>query len=73
TEGNLTAFFIERQTLPEPVKKRNSDLPWLKLVDLHPDSRHYQINNLDPIGTYAFRVTAINHRTIGNPSEIKSP
>ncbi|KAI2651372.1 V-set and immunoglobulin domain-containing protein 10-like 2 [Labeo rohita] len=73
TEGNLTAFFIERQRLPEPVKKRNSDLPWQKLVDLDPDSRHYQINNLDPTGTYAFRVTAINHRTTGNPSEIKSP
>ncbi|XP_059381435.1 V-set and immunoglobulin domain-containing protein 10-like 2 [Carassius carassius] len=73
TEGNLTGFFIERQRLPEPVKKRNSDLPWQKLADLDHDSRHYQINNLDPNGAYAFRVTAINHRTIGNPSEIKNP
>lgn len=73
TEGNLTGFVIERQRLPEPVKKRNSDIPWQKLADLDHDSRHYQINNLDPTGAFAFRVTAINHRTIGNPSEIKSP
>lgn len=73
TDGELTGFFIERQRLPEPVKKRNSDLPWQKSAYLEPDSRNYQINNLDPTGTYAFRITAFNHRTIGNPSEIKSP
>lgn len=73
TEGELTGFFIERQRLPEPVKKRNTDVPWQKLVDLDPDSRTYQINNLDPNGAYAFRITAINHRTIGNPSDIMNP
>lgn len=73
TDGDLTGFFIERQRLPEPVKKRNGGLPWQKLVDLEPDSRSFQISNLDPLGSYAFRITAINHRTIGNPSEIKSP
>lgn len=73
TDGDLTGFFIERQRLPDPGKKRNGDLPWQKLVDLDPDSRSYQISNLDPMGTYVFRITAINHRTIGIPSEIKSP
>ncbi|ROL47584.1 V-set and immunoglobulin domain-containing protein 10-like 2 [Anabarilius grahami] len=63
----------KRQRLPEPVKKRNGGLPWQKLVDLEPDSQSFQISNLDPLGSYAFRITAINHRTIGNPSEIKSP
>lgn len=72
-EGELTGFFIERQRLPEPVKKRSSDPPWVKLVDLEPDARNYQINKLDPTGTYAIRITAVNHRTIGNPSDIKSP
>ncbi|XP_051534073.1 V-set and immunoglobulin domain-containing protein 10-like 2 [Myxocyprinus asiaticus] len=73
TDGDFTGFFIERQRLPDPVKKRSSDPPWQKLVDLDPDARSYQVNSLDPTGTYVFRITAINHRTIGNPSEIKSP
>ncbi|XP_051536307.1 V-set and immunoglobulin domain-containing protein 10-like 2 [Myxocyprinus asiaticus] len=73
TDGDLTGFFIERQRLPDPVKKLNSDPPWQKLVDLDPDVRTYQVDSLDPIGTYVFRITAVNHRTIGNPSEIKSP
>ncbi|XP_051959677.1 V-set and immunoglobulin domain-containing protein 10-like 2 [Xyrauchen texanus] len=73
TDGDFTGFFIERQRLPDPVKKRNSDPPWQKLVDMDPDARSCQVNSLDPTGTYVFRITAINHRTIGNPSEIKSP
>lgn len=72
-DGELTGFFIERQRLPDPVKKRSSDPPWQKLTDLDSDSRSYQINNLDPAGIYAFRITAVNRRTVGNPSEIKTP
>ncbi|KAI4900510.1 hypothetical protein NFI96_020140, partial [Prochilodus magdalenae] len=64
--GDITGFFIEHQRLPAPV--------WQKVaVDLEPSTRIYQINNLDPIGKYAFRITAVNHRTIGHPSEVKSP
>ncbi|XP_051955803.1 V-set and immunoglobulin domain-containing protein 10-like 2 [Xyrauchen texanus] len=73
TDGDLTGFFIERQRLPDPVKKLHSEPPWQKLIDLNPDVRTYQVDSLDPIGTYAFRITAVNHRTTGNPSEIKSP
>ncbi|XP_057215475.1 V-set and immunoglobulin domain-containing protein 10-like 2 [Triplophysa rosa] len=72
-DGELTGFFIERQRLPDPVKKRSSDPLWKKLIEMDSDSRSYQINNLDPTGTYAFRITAVNRRTIGNPSDIKTP
>ncbi|XP_056587738.1 V-set and immunoglobulin domain-containing protein 10-like 2 [Triplophysa dalaica] len=72
-DGEFTGFFIERQRLPDPAKKRSSDPLWKKLIEMESDSRSYQINNLDPTGTYAFRITAVNRRTIGNPSEIKTP
>ncbi|KAI4900508.1 hypothetical protein NFI96_020138, partial [Prochilodus magdalenae] len=74
TDSILTGFFIERQRLPDPDAK--SDIPplWQKVAsDLEPSTRSYQINNLDPTVTYAFRITAMNRRTTGNPSEIKSP
>ncbi|TRY99628.1 hypothetical protein DNTS_004820 [Danionella cerebrum] len=73
SEGDLTGFFIEHQMFTDTAMKRISNLPWKKLVELDPDSRNYQIKNLVPTGSYAFRITAVNHRTIGIPSDIKSP
>ncbi|XP_017347513.3 V-set and immunoglobulin domain-containing protein 10-like 2 [Ictalurus punctatus] len=71
-DGDLTGFFIERQRLP--VGKTDVVPLWQKVVvDLDPSTRSYQITNLDPSGKYAFRVTAVNQRTTGHPSEIKSP
>ncbi|XP_053543944.1 V-set and immunoglobulin domain-containing protein 10-like 2 [Ictalurus punctatus] len=66
SDDDFTGFFIERQNLPFPL--------WQKMVgDLDPSIRSFQITNLDPSGTYAFRITAVNRRTIGHPSEVKSP
>ncbi|XP_035383022.1 V-set and immunoglobulin domain-containing protein 10-like 2 [Electrophorus electricus] len=74
TDGDITGFFIESQTLPAPVGRSDIVSLWQKVaVDLEPSTRSYQANNLDPTGKYAFRITAINHRTLGYPSEIKSP
>ncbi|KAF4077459.1 hypothetical protein AMELA_G00208480 [Ameiurus melas] len=71
-DGDLTGFFIEHQRLP--VGKTDVVPLWQKVVvDLDPSTRSYQITNLDPSGKYAFRVTAVNHRTTGHPSEVKSP
>ncbi|GAA6097169.1 V-set and immunoglobulin domain-containing protein 10-like 2 [Tachysurus ichikawai] len=66
SDDDYTGFFIERQNLPFPL--------WQKVVgDLDPSTRSFQITNLDPSGTYAIRITAVNHRTIGHPSEFRSP
>ncbi|XP_072518613.1 basement membrane-specific heparan sulfate proteoglycan core protein-like [Salminus brasiliensis] len=74
TNGDLTGFFIERRRLPGPVGKSDVVPLWQKVAeDLEPSTRSYQISNLEPNGKYAFRVTAVNHRTTGHPSEIKSP
>ncbi|XP_076835671.1 V-set and immunoglobulin domain-containing protein 10-like 2 [Brachyhypopomus gauderio] len=73
-DGDITGFFIEIQRLSGPVGRSDIDPLWQKVaVDLEPSTRSYQINNLDPTGKYAFRVTAVNQRTVGNPSELKSP
>lgn len=71
SEG-FTGFFIERQRLSVG---KSDDVPiWQKVVgDLEPSTRSYQITNLDPSGKYAFRVTAVNYRTTGHPSDVKSP
>ncbi|XP_047661728.1 V-set and immunoglobulin domain-containing protein 10-like 2 isoform X1 [Tachysurus fulvidraco] len=70
--GDLTGFFIERQSLR--VGKSDVVPVWQKVVvDLSPIIRSFKITNLDPSGKYAFRVTAVNHRTTGHPSEVKSP
>ncbi|XP_046724279.1 hemicentin-1-like [Silurus meridionalis] len=73
-DANLTGFFIEYQRLPFPVGRSDIDPLWQKLTDtLEPSTRSFQITNLDPNSKYAFRVTAVNHQTIGNPAEVMSP
>ncbi|XP_026862103.1 V-set and immunoglobulin domain-containing protein 10-like 2, partial [Electrophorus electricus] len=75
TDGDITGFFIESQKkLPAPGGKSDIVSLWQKVaIDLEPSTRSYQINNLNPSGKYAFRITAVNCHTIGHPSEVKSP
>ncbi|XP_049322608.1 V-set and immunoglobulin domain-containing protein 10-like 2 [Astyanax mexicanus] len=74
TDGQLTGFLIEQQKLPGSVGKSEIVSSWQKVVEnLEPGTRSHQINNLEPTGKYAFRVTAVNHRTTGHPSQIRSP
>ncbi|XP_022531716.2 V-set and immunoglobulin domain-containing protein 10-like 2 [Astyanax mexicanus] len=66
TDGDITGFFIEQQNLQLPL--------WQKVVSgLESNTRSHLITGLDPFGKYAFRITAVNQRTIGYPSGIKSP
>lgn len=72
--GDITGFFIEHQKITIPIEKPNIVPVWQKVTEyLEPNIRSYQITNLDPSTTYAFRVTPVNRRTIGYPSEIKTP
>lgn len=71
--GDITGFFIECQML-NVTEKRDVVPVWQKVTEnLQPSTRSYQITNLDPSTMYAFRVTPVNRRTFGYPSEIKSP
>lgn len=73
-DANLTGFFIEYQRLRVPVERSDIALVWQKVAEnLEPSTRSYQITNLDSTSKYVFRVTAVNHRTVGNPAEVMSP
>lgn len=77
TEGDITGFIIERRGLAQPGGKRDVDSSeslWLKVaVNLDPSTVSYKMSGFDPLGTYAVRIMAVNHRTIGHPSEEKTP
>ncbi|XP_063058343.1 hemicentin-1 [Engraulis encrasicolus] len=77
TEGDTTGFIIERRGLAQPGGKRDVDTSeslWLKVaVNLDPSTVSYKMSGFDPLGTYAVRIMAVNHRTIGHPSEEKTP
>ncbi|XP_028839939.1 V-set and immunoglobulin domain-containing protein 10-like 2 isoform X2 [Denticeps clupeoides] len=74
TDGEMTGFIIERSWAPRSGRIREDAILWqTAAVDLEQDVRSYRIGGLDPTGLYAFRITAVNHRTIGHPSEPKTP
>ena len=74
TEEDITGFIIERRRVPRPEGKRDVDAPWQKVaVNLDPGIRTYKMGGFDPTGLYAVQIMAVNHRTIGHPSEGKSP
>ena len=74
TEEDITGLIIERRRVPQPEGKRDVDPQWQKVaVNLDPSTRSYRMSGFDPTGLYAVRIMAVNHRTIGHPSQVKSP
>ncbi|KPP67002.1 hypothetical protein Z043_114448 [Scleropages formosus] len=72
--GNLTGFIVERLKTQELQLKVNDTFSWVQLVTgIQPDVRYHRLVGLDPTSIYAFRILAINHRTLGYPSEVKTP
>ncbi|XP_076131118.1 hemicentin-1-like [Alosa pseudoharengus] len=74
TQGDITGFIIERRRLPQSAGKRDADPQWQEVaVNLDPSTQTYKMSGFDPTGLYAVRLMAVNHRTIGHPSDVKSP
>ncbi|XP_029106441.1 V-set and immunoglobulin domain-containing protein 10-like 2 [Scleropages formosus] len=72
--GNLTGFIVERLKTQELQLKVNDTFSWVQLVTgIQPDVRYHRLVGLDPTSIYVFRILAINHRTLGYPSEVKTP
>ncbi|XP_069470182.1 V-set and immunoglobulin domain-containing protein 10-like 2 isoform X2 [Ambystoma mexicanum] len=76
--GNLTGFIVQRQvskrsagkSFPNTMKVDN----WDNVInDIEPEIRGHKLGGLDPSIVYAFRILAVNHRTTGFPSEVKTP
>ncbi|XP_017951162.2 V-set and immunoglobulin domain-containing protein 10-like 2 [Xenopus tropicalis] len=75
--GDLTSFMVQRQTsirsFPGP-KRLAQTASWDTVAkDIEPDVRGHKLAGLDPANVYAFRILALNHKTTGFPSEVKTP
>ncbi|XP_041427244.1 V-set and immunoglobulin domain-containing protein 10-like 2 [Xenopus laevis] len=75
--GDLTSFMVQRQTsirsFPGP-KRLAQTVSWETVAkDIEPDIRGHKLGGLHPANIYAFRILALNHKTTGFPSEVKTP
>nr|XP_056716790.1 V-set and immunoglobulin domain-containing protein 10-like 2 [Euleptes europaea] len=71
--GNLTGFLVQ-QTEAKKTTNRQAITIWETAAsDIDPDVRDQKLSGLDPSVVYAFRILAVNHRTRGHPSEVKTP
>ncbi|XP_030076323.1 V-set and immunoglobulin domain-containing protein 10-like 2 [Microcaecilia unicolor] len=72
--GNLTGFMVQRRvskrSSPRSTRKVDS---WDIVADIQPEIRDHKVGGLNPSVLYAFRILAVNHRTTGYPSEVKTP
>nr|XP_020667205.1 V-set and immunoglobulin domain-containing protein 10-like isoform X1 [Pogona vitticeps]XP_020667206.1 V-set and immunoglobulin domain-containing protein 10-like isoform X1 [Pogona vitticeps] len=73
--GNLTGFVVQRREAKKALKKQVAgSVPWETVAsDIDADTRDQKLGGLDPAMVYAFRILAVNHRTTGHPSEVKTP
>ncbi|XP_058484302.1 V-set and immunoglobulin domain-containing protein 10-like 2 [Solea solea] len=83
--GGWTGFILEHKWVSErPGRRRSNDSqeptleriappPWYRNFIQDPDVRGHTVVRLTPTMTYQFRVTPVNHRTIGHPSATKTP
>ncbi|XP_061449365.1 V-set and immunoglobulin domain-containing protein 10-like 2 [Rhineura floridana] len=71
--GNLTGFVVQRREAKKAPKKQLASSWETVANDIDPDIRDQKLGGLDPAVVYAFRILAVNHRTTGHPSEMKTP
>lgn len=71
--GNLTGFVVQRREMKKVAKRQPTSLWETVANDIDPDIRDQKLGGLDPSVVYAFRILAVNHRTTGHPSEVKTP
>ncbi|XP_068572706.1 V-set and immunoglobulin domain-containing protein 10-like 2 [Cebidichthys violaceus] len=57
----------------EAVEERIGPPVWYSNIIQDPEARIHTVGKLTPTVTYQFRITPVNHRTIGHPSTAKTP
>ncbi|XP_075957581.1 V-set and immunoglobulin domain-containing protein 10-like 2 [Anarhichas minor] len=63
--GGWTGFILQHERIGPPV--------WYSNIIQDPEARSHTVGKLTPTVTYQFRITPVNHRTIGHPSTAKTP
>ncbi|XP_078055053.1 V-set and immunoglobulin domain-containing protein 10-like 2 [Mustelus asterias] len=82
--GDLTGFMIERRPARRSLRPRGGAkleeaiadpyIPWQTVASaIDPAIRGHKLGGMDPRVLYAFRILAVNHKTTGYPSEVKTP
>ncbi|XP_060549556.1 V-set and immunoglobulin domain-containing protein 10-like 2 [Pantherophis guttatus] len=71
--GNLTGFIVQRREAKKTGPKQVASSWETVANNIDPDVRGRKLGGLDPAVAYAFRILAVNHRTTGHPSEVKTP
>lgn len=86
-EGSgLTGFILEHVWLSERPGRRDGGnaseegraerigpVVWYRSIIQDPEARSHTIGRLTPTVTYQFRITSVNHRTVGHASAAKTP
>ena len=84
-ERGWTGFILEHIWVPErPGRRGRNDTMedtddrigppvWYPSIIQDPEARSYTVGKLTPTVTYQFRITPVNHRTLGHPSAPKTP
>lgn len=86
-EGSgLTGFILEHVWLSERPGRRDGGnaseegqverigpAVWYRSIIQDPEARSHTIGRLTPTVTYQFRITSVNHRTVGHASVAKTP
>lgn len=85
-ETGLTSFILEHIWVSEwPGRRENSNKSkeeiaqrigppvWYRNIIQDPEVRSHTVGELTPTVSYKFRITPVNHRTIGHPSAEKTP
>ncbi|XP_035846827.1 V-set and immunoglobulin domain-containing protein 10-like 2 [Sander lucioperca] len=57
----------------QEMEERISPPDWYSNIIQGPEVRIYTVGRLTPTVTYQFRITPVNHRTVGHPSAAKTP
>lgn len=85
TDGGWTGFIVEHKWVSERPSRRGSSnasktikeisapADWYSTAIQDPDTRSYTQGKLTPTFTYQFRITPVNHRTLGHPSAARTP
>ena len=85
-ERGWTGFILEHMWVSERPGRRDSSNDskaeteerigrpvWYRNIIQDPDVRSHTVGRLTPTVTYQFRITSVNHRTLGHPSSAKTP
>ncbi|XP_031728431.1 V-set and immunoglobulin domain-containing protein 10-like 2 [Anarrhichthys ocellatus] len=84
--GGWTGFILQHVWVSERPGRRGSNNDskeaaeerigppvWDSNIIQDPEARSHTVGKLTPTVTYQFRITPVNHRTIGHPSTAKTP